>query len=364
MSAVNRRNMSARSWLILGIVLLVLAQICGNWALKPRRPGGSTELHQQLPPGEIAGTVLLGGMRGLAIDILWLRALAAKQEGRLYESVGLYRLITAVQPRFEQVWEYLAWEQAYNIAHESDQPDARWLWFQIGIEANIRGLEFNPRSQRLLRHLAWMFYHRGSEFDQRVSQRDWSPLLNPLLTRYDPDLALPGSGMGAFDLAAHLYQATVTMADREDIRIPNYVRRMPALMIENGATFLRNRGRHLAALGRYLDSLEAWQGVAEWMQNPTGVLRDYDVSMTREGYERNEGVARRRAADLAHRLAKDPAMGERLADAIQERDLVAARSLLAQTDAWHVQVRGASIDWLSERQADTGTPSEPGEAAP
>ena len=31
--------------------------------------------------------------------------------------------------------------------------------------------------------------------------------------------------------------------------------------------------------------------------------------MTREAYERNEGIARRRAADLARRLAIDPAYG-------------------------------------------------------
>ena len=263
---------SVRNAWIPGLILLIFSQVLVHTVIADKRPGGSTELHEPLPPGEMAGTFLLGGMRGLAIDVLWLRAISAKEQGRLYESVGLYQLITSVQPRFEQVWEFLSWEQAYNIAHESDLPDARWLWFQIGVEANIRGLKFNPRSHRLLRHLAWMFFHRGSEYDDRISARDWSKDLNPIFERYDPSLKIPEGGFGAFQLSARLYQAAVVMADQENIRIPVFVRRMPALMTENEASFLRNNGRHFGALKRYLDALYEWEKVAAWMEAPTGVL--------------------------------------------------------------------------------------------
>ena len=72
---------------------------------------------------------MLGGFRGLAIDLLWMRATGAKDAGRFYESVALFQLISKTQPQFEVVWEYMAWDMAYNISAQLESREAKYAWF-------------------------------------------------------------------------------------------------------------------------------------------------------------------------------------------------------------------------------------------
>ena len=65
---------------------------------------------------EFAGTLMLGRFRGLACDMLWVRADTAQEEGKFYESQALFGIITRIQPGFVQIWSYLSWNMAYNVA--------------------------------------------------------------------------------------------------------------------------------------------------------------------------------------------------------------------------------------------------------
>ena len=107
--------------LALAAGLLVAAQALATVAAPKRDVAGIGGL----PPGEFAGTLMLGGFRGLACDLLWLRAVSAKEAGRFYESVALAEAITQVQPRFADVWQHLAHDLAYNLSFEADGPDQR-----------------------------------------------------------------------------------------------------------------------------------------------------------------------------------------------------------------------------------------------
>ncbi|MFW5829060.1 MAG: hypothetical protein ACOCXA_02260, partial [Planctomycetota bacterium] len=83
--------MRPRSVLALGLSCLLLAQLVGLYGVQPRRPASPLPegWFGALPPGEQVGLLMLGGFRGLAIDLLWLRAVQAKRDGRFYESVAL-----------------------------------------------------------------------------------------------------------------------------------------------------------------------------------------------------------------------------------------------------------------------------------
>ena len=149
--------------IVSGIICLLLAQVCAHfaWQVRPLPVTDedlSTEVSidevlTDLQPGEFAGTLLLGGFRGLVTDLLWMRALRAKDQGRYYESVALFQLISRVQPRFEQVWEYMAHDMSFNIAHQVEGQSEKWAWFLAGVQAQARGVERNPRSSRLWRYL-------------------------------------------------------------------------------------------------------------------------------------------------------------------------------------------------------------------
>lgn len=272
--------MKPRNAAIAGICCLIAAQVLASFALKPMRAATVTagDALTAVKPGEFAGTLMLGGFRGLACDLLWMRAMSAKENRRFYESVALFQAIARVQPRFEQIWEYMSWDLAYNISVEVDDEDGKWSWYLAGLDANVRGCRRNPESERLLRHLAWMFHHKGDLYHQRVLDADWAPLMNPLIAdlnrRLDADCALPpwppGTGHTNFELATYCYRAAFVVAQHEGKRVPAFVRRMIPHSIEKDGNLWRNRGEHLQALHRYLDCLRAWQVVRDWIASPDG----------------------------------------------------------------------------------------------
>jgi hypothetical protein len=354
---------SPRNAAVAGILCLLLAQGLAIWGLKPLRAQtvSASEALSAVKPGEFAGTLMLGGFRGLACDLLWMRGMSAKDNRRFYESVAIFQAIARVQPRFEQIWEYMAWDLAYNLSVEVDDEDGKWSWFIAGTDANVRGCRRNLESERLLRHLAWMFHHKGDNYHQRVLDATWSPLLQPLIDDLNARLpaaerlpAVPtGSGLSNFWLSEYLYRAALTVAKHEGKRPPAFVRRMVPHAIEKDGNLWRNRGAHLKALQRYVDSLSAWQSVLDWLAAKDLDENDaYDKTLSRDVTERNEGRLRRKAAELARLLAPDTDTGNTCADAILARDWPQVRTLLAKPGWKPAHTRGGII-WLDEAAAAT-----------
>jgi len=115
---------------------------------------------ENAPPSLAFATVAMGAFRGLVVDILWLRADRLKEQGQFFDAKQLADWITTLQPRFASVWEFQAWNMAYNIsvAIPATQPDQRWHWVKNGYELlRDQGIELNPKSILLYRELARIF---------------------------------------------------------------------------------------------------------------------------------------------------------------------------------------------------------------
>jgi hypothetical protein len=123
----------------------------------------SNEPLENAPPALAFATVAMGAFRGLVVDILWMRADRLKEEGQFFDAKQLAEWITVLQPRFAAVWDFQAWNMAYNIsvAMPNTQPAERWKWVQNGYELlRDRGIVQNPNSIILYRSLAWIFQHK------------------------------------------------------------------------------------------------------------------------------------------------------------------------------------------------------------
>lgn len=347
------------AWAAIGIGCLVAAQVVASVplaearrTLAPAPEAGITAV----TPGEFAGTLMLGGFRGLACDLLWIRAESAKDHRRFYESQALFRTISRIQPRFAQVWIYLSWDMAYNIGHEVEDPDAKWTWLVAGIEANAEGCRRNPHSEQLLRHLAWIFNHRGEQFQERIAATDWAPLLRPLIAQVQAQLpagtTLPaypeGGGQSSFRVAAHLYRACVELAAVRSRVASSIIPRMVPLAIEKDGDVARNRGEHLAALRIWIEGLEAWAALRARLEQPhTDIEAEARRRNAIDSWERNEGDLRRKAAMAARLLAPDAATGERVADDLMARRIDAAREGLALS-GWKNSASFGTIRWMDE----------------
>lgn len=123
----------------------------------------SNEPLENAPPSLAFATVAMGAFRGLVVDVLWIRADKLKQEGQFFDAKQLAEWITTLQPRFAEVWEFQAWNMAYNIsvAIPATQPDQRWQWVKNGYELiRDQGIELNPKSILLYQELARIFQNK------------------------------------------------------------------------------------------------------------------------------------------------------------------------------------------------------------
>ena len=122
---------------------------------------------ENAPPVLAFTTVALGSFRGLIANALWIRANDLQNEGKYFEIVQLADWITKLQPTFDQVWKFQAWNMAYNISVKFTDFADRWRWVSRGI-ALIRdeGIRYNPHESLLYHELAWHYQHKmGQNLD-------------------------------------------------------------------------------------------------------------------------------------------------------------------------------------------------------
>jgi len=152
---------------------------------------GDQRLHSTLPAGIRFLTVALGGFRGIIADILWMRASVLQESGRFFELVQLADWITALEPRFPEVWIFHAWNLSYNISVLFDSPEDRWRWVKHGISLlRDRGIAFNPDEPSLYRELGWIFQHKiGADYDAAhwYYKRAWAAEMERLFPGGRPD---------------------------------------------------------------------------------------------------------------------------------------------------------------------------------
>jgi hypothetical protein len=119
-----------------------------------------SDIYKELPPKYAWVAAIGSSFRGLAADFLWTRLENLKQEGKYYEAHQLAQWICTVQPRFPAVWEFQAWNMAYNISVATKTAQERWQWVYNGIRLlRDEGIPNNPRMFALYDSLAWTWFH-------------------------------------------------------------------------------------------------------------------------------------------------------------------------------------------------------------
>lgn len=148
------------------------------------------------PPFIALGT-MIGALRGLIVDYLWIKVHLMKEQGLLYEVMADAELITKLQPRFAKVWAFHGHNMAYNISVATHTREERWEWVQAGIRlVRNEGLRYNPNNIELHRELAFWFGHKiegvaddAHLFYKREFCHEWHLLLGPPPIDYQERIA-------------------------------------------------------------------------------------------------------------------------------------------------------------------------------
>lgn len=120
--------MSRRNWVrFFAALLLYIPLYFTQVAIDCRKTYEDLQTRLLLMPGHAAGSLVLGGFRGLAADLLWLNMEEYWHTGQHHKVLPLLESISWLQPTYVTVWAVGGWHMAYNIfATLNDVFDEAW----------------------------------------------------------------------------------------------------------------------------------------------------------------------------------------------------------------------------------------------
>ena len=167
-------------------LLLVL-----NWLFRPATgaPGGGTadpggrlaQVRQQYhlgqtylgevdPTSETIKLVTLG-MRGIAANILWTKSTEYHKKKDWTNLAATLKQLAKLQPNFISVWEYQAWNLAFNVSVEFDDYRQRYRWVIKGLDYLKEGMKYNEREALLPSTMGWFIGQKIGRSDEKKQFR-------------------------------------------------------------------------------------------------------------------------------------------------------------------------------------------------
>jgi hypothetical protein len=139
---------------------------------------GESNLGELDPSGSAMNLVLLG-LRGVAANILWVQAEEQKNHKNWAQMRATTESIIRLQPHYVKVWEFNAWNLAYNVSVEWDAVPDRYFWVKEGGKFLQKGIARN----RLAPDLYW---NMGNMYGKKIGLSDEARFFRRYF-RQDPD---------------------------------------------------------------------------------------------------------------------------------------------------------------------------------
>ncbi len=174
-------------YLVIMVLLLGVLSVLGRPSTREADPkhgsrGGTlAKLRQehgfsQAQLGEIdpaSETIRLAtlGLRGVATNILWEKANRYKMKKDWAKLSATLQQMTKLQPNFISVWQFQAWNLAYNVSREFEDFRQRYHWVIRGILFLKKGIRYNQSEPRLLRDTGWFISQKIGRSDERKQFR-------------------------------------------------------------------------------------------------------------------------------------------------------------------------------------------------
>ncbi len=106
------------------------------------------------------------GLRGVAVDILWYKALDYQKRKDFTGLELTVKQIIRLQPNFLKVWDFQAHNLTYNSSVEFDSYRDRYAWVKKGIDFLILGTHYNRDEPGMLYQLGWYVGHKIGTADE------------------------------------------------------------------------------------------------------------------------------------------------------------------------------------------------------
>jgi len=171
MRGSNQQRKIVYGLLIVGLFGLMFPYT--NWLNeeKRRKDLGEAAIGQIDTGSFMLKLAMIGGMRGIVVDYLWMRTDELKREQDWDKLASTAEFITKLQPHFLSAWTYQGWNLAYNVSVEWDAPEDKYDWIKKGILFLQDGVKKNKKSPDLIWDTAWTYYHKIGFADEAIILR-------------------------------------------------------------------------------------------------------------------------------------------------------------------------------------------------
>jgi len=141
-----------------------LAQLRSTYKLS------QTNLGEIDPASETIRLATLG-LRGIAVNLLWGKAIEYKKTENWTEFSSTLEQITKLQPNFISVWKFQGWNLSYNLSVEFDDFNDRYYWVMRGINFLRDGVNYNEDSADLTADVGWFIGQKIGRADEKKQYR-------------------------------------------------------------------------------------------------------------------------------------------------------------------------------------------------
>lgn len=161
--------MIRRNWIFLWIALFLyvplgVLQVSIDYSKKLE----DLESGLLLLPGQMAGSLVLVGFKGIAADLLWLNVENYWHSGQHYKLLPILESIVWLQPKHILVWSVGGWIMSYNCAAQAKDPKEKKYWYNQGVKFLKKGILYNPDNYDLYFELGWTYYYKGKDYANAV----------------------------------------------------------------------------------------------------------------------------------------------------------------------------------------------------
>ncbi len=177
----------------------------------------------EIDPASEAMKLASLGLRGVAVNVLWLQALEHKRKDNFDQLEATLGTLIKLQPNFIKVWEFQAHNLSYNVSAEFDDYEYRYHWVKKGILFLTEGIRYNSRDHRMTDNLGWFTGSKIATSDERRQFRRMFRLDNDFhqkLAGYiEPDLYdTPEYGHDNWKMAYYWYDRSRNLVEKEQAK--------------------------------------------------------------------------------------------------------------------------------------------------
>ncbi len=171
----------------------------------------------QVDPASATMNLVLLGMRGIAANLLWMEADELKETKNWSQLDATVESIILLQPHFQSVWKYQAWNLGYNVSAECDAVEDRYFWVKKGMKFLMRGIARNTKVPEL-------YHDTGDYFGKKLGRSDEKVQFRKYFLR-DPDEVYGGlpdpeinpDGLDNYLVAKKKYQEANDVLERPGV---------------------------------------------------------------------------------------------------------------------------------------------------